>query len=252
MRRIAGAAILVGMLRHAFVLAVLAAASFIAHAQDYEREKRWADEVAPGVIVGDVEWIEAGSGRKFLALYAPAPKPKAALVIVHGVGVHPDHGVIGVLRSKLHDLGYTTLSIQMPVLASDAKAEDYAKVFPDALDRIGKATAWLQSRGATRLVLVTHSLGAWMGDEYLAANPSAPFVAWVAMGRSGPFGKGAASKRPVLDVYGESDLPAVLAAVGQRGKVATRQVRIDGADHFYARREDALAVAIDGWLESLR
>ena len=52
-------------------VAVLSCAASLTFAQDYEREKRWADEVAPGVVVGDAVWIEAGSGRKFLALYTP-------------------------------------------------------------------------------------------------------------------------------------------------------------------------------------
>ena len=39
--------------------------------------------------------------------------------LVHGLGIHPDWGLIGALRSDLPDAGYTTLSVQMPVLAAD-------------------------------------------------------------------------------------------------------------------------------------
>src|SRR5436853_5148707 len=89
-------------------------------AQDYEREKRWSAEIVPGLVVGEAVWIEGQGGPKFLGLYTETQKAPAAIVLVHGVGVHPDHGVIGALRVSLADAGYTTLSIQMPVQKADA------------------------------------------------------------------------------------------------------------------------------------
>ena len=118
------------------VLAIAATAIALpASAQDFEREKRWAAEVTPALVVGDAVQIKASSGREFLGLYTEAKNAKAALVLVHGVGLHPDHGVIGILRTRLADLGYTTLSIQMPVQAREAGVDDYyPKVF-----QIGRA-----------------------------------------------------------------------------------------------------------------
>ncbi len=243
-------------------LAVAAAAAFLlalaprALSQDYEREKRWADEVAPGLVVGDSVWIEAASGKPFLGLYAPVRDARATLVIIHGIGVHPDHGVIGVLRGKLTDRGYTTLSIQMPVLAADKRAPDYyPRLFPDALDRIARGAAWLRARGQERLVLVTHGMGAWMANEYLDATPESPYVAWVCMGLTGGYSWATYfSRRPILDIYGENDIPPTLeAAWRRRMTLATtgersRQVMIAEADHFYAKREEELARAIDAWL----
>lgn len=237
------------------LIAVLVSAG-PAPAQDYEREARWADEIVPGLVVGDAAWIEASSGRKFLALYAKGGAQRPALVVVHGLGLHPDHGVIGALRSRLTDLGYTTLSIQMPVLAAEKRSADYyPKLFPDAIDRIGKAARWLRERGHTRLVLVTHSLGSWMANEYLDANPGAPYEAWVCLGLTGGYSWSTwFSPRPILDVYGEADLaPSVEAAWRRRLTLATtharsRQVMIPGADHFYVEREAELVRAIDAWL----
>ncbi len=77
-----------------------------AAAQDYEREKRWAAEVVPNLVVGDAVRISG-----FLGLYTEARNPKNAILLIHGLGVHPDHGVIGILRTSLADLGYATLSI---------------------------------------------------------------------------------------------------------------------------------------------
>ena len=74
--------------------------------------------------------LELKSGRKFLAIYTPNPKAAAGVIVVHGLGLHPDWGLNGHLRTQLADQGYATLSVQMPVLAADAKAEQYPPLFP--------------------------------------------------------------------------------------------------------------------------
>jgi pimeloyl-ACP methyl ester carboxylesterase len=234
-------------------------------AQDYEREQRWANEIVPDLVVGEAVNIDAASGRAFLGLYAKGGDSKLALVIVHGIGVHPDHGVIGVLRVKLADLGYTTLSIQMPVLAREKMADDYyPAVFPDASDRIGKAGAWLRAKGHRSLVLVSHSMGSWMANVYLDQAADAPYAAWICMGLTGGFRTRIAGinwpmlnlKMPILDVYGENDLPPSVNAAARRARsiadiANAKQIRIAGADHFYAKRENSLVEEIDTWLKSL-
>jgi hypothetical protein len=156
-------------------LAVLLFACNMAFAQDYEREKRWRDEVVPSIVVGEPVVLKTAAGREFLGIFTEAPLAKGALLVIHGVGVHPDHGVIGTLRVKLAERGWTTLSVQMPVLAADAGAEDYyAKAFPEALERIGTAVTWLKSHSPARLAMVSHGMGSWMANEYLDAVPGAP------------------------------------------------------------------------------
>ena len=130
-------------------------------APDYAREKKWADEITPGIVVGDALYLEA-LGHKFLTLYTEAANAKAGLVIVHGIGVHPEHGLIGVLRSRLVDEGYTTLSIQMPILAVDAQADAYQPLYPEAVERIKAAVKHLQSKGYKKIAVVSHSLGSRM------------------------------------------------------------------------------------------
>ncbi len=235
---------------------VLALASTAALAQDYAREKRWADEVVPALVVGDATWLETGAGRKFLAIHTEGRRGRPSLVIVHGLGVHPDHGVIGVLRTRLSELGYATLSIQMPVQAAEARSEAYfPQVFPEAIERIGKAAAWLRERGGEPLVLVSHSLGSWMANAYFDATPQSPYLAWVCMGLTGGYSWPTYfSRRPILDIYAEDDLPPSLSAAWRRRTTlattveASRQVMIPATDHFYARREEELARAIDRWI----
>jgi pimeloyl-ACP methyl ester carboxylesterase len=219
-------------------------------AQDFEREKRWADEVVPGLVVGDAVWVDGPGGRKFLGILSEARNAPAVVLLVHGVGVHPDHGVIGALRTSLVDAGYTTLSIQMPVQKADAALADYhPTVFPNAVERIRSAGRWLGGKGYKRIVLLSHSMGSWMSNVYYEETPDPPFAAWVCMGLTGGYGGMRNVKVPVLDVYGEKDLPQVLRADWRRqmtlGSIAgSRQVKIAGADHFYAGKEKELTAAI--------
>jgi pimeloyl-ACP methyl ester carboxylesterase len=230
-------------MRLLFLIALCLAAA--AHAQDYAREARWRSEVVGNLVVGDAVDLRLPSGRTFLGLYTAGKALLPALVIVHGSGVHPDHGVIGSLRMALADMGYATLSIQMPVLASDAPAEDYyPALFPEAAARIAAAAAWLQTNSKAKMVLVSHSLGAWMSQYYLERTPQAPFAAWVSLGRGGPV---PALPLPVLDVYGEKDSLAVLESAGARR--STKQVVIAGADHFYNGRENELARVLREFIE---
>ncbi len=236
-----------------------------AQAQDLAREKRWADEVVPGLVVGDAVMLKGAEDREFLGIFTEGRRDRPALVIVHGIGVHPDHGVIGVLRVLLAEQGYPTLSIQMPVLDKDKRAGDYyPALFPDALARIDSAGQWLKARGATRLVLVSHSLGSWMANVYLDRSESHPFAAWVCAGLTGGFQTRMLGidwpmlriRLPILDVYGENDMMQVVDAAARRassiaGNAGSRQVRIAGADHFYAGREKELAAAIADFLKEM-
>ena len=240
-----------------FALVACASIASNVAAQDYEREQRWASQILPSLVVGDAISIKAPGGRDFLGLYTENKGSKAAVLLVHGVGVHPDHGVIGVLRVALADAGYTTLSIQMPVKA-DAKLGDYyPALFPDAAGRIRAAGHALLDRGHVKIVLLSHSMGSWMSNVYYEENADSPFAAWVCMGLTGGFGGMGNVRVPVLDVYGENDLPQVTRAAWRRrftlGSIqGSKQVKIAGADHHYTGREKELAAAIGAFIGGLR
>lgn len=233
------------------LIALLAAAAAMpAASQDFDREARWRAEVVPNLVVGDAVDLRAADGRAFLGLYTAAANATTALVIVHGIGVHPDHGIIGTLRMELADRGFTTLSIQMPVLAADAPPADYPALFPSAAQRIAAAAAWLEERGYRDRVLVSHSMGSRMANAYFDGAARPAFRGWAALGLGDAFSSGFAARRPVmvLDVQGSNDLPGVLGNAAARRKVAEasggRQVTIDGADHFYAGKAPQLVATI--------
>ena len=48
-------------------------------AQDYEREKRWAAEIVPNLVVGDAVQLKLPSGREFLGIYAESKAAKNAI-----------------------------------------------------------------------------------------------------------------------------------------------------------------------------
>lgn len=224
------------------VLTLLAAATAFAQA-DYAREKRWADEITPGLVVGDAVYLTQRSDHKFLALHTEAAQPRAAAIVVHGLGVHPDWSLIGVLRSQLADHGYTTLSVQMPVLSATAKGEEYAPLFPEAAERLGAAVAFLRGKGHRKIAIVSHSMGSRMANFYLARSPG--LDAWVAVGLLGAYIEPAKLKLPVLDLFGERDFPDVLKMADARAAVLSRikgsaQVQVAGADHFFAGQEAEL------------
>ena len=223
---------------------MLSLAPAITFAQaDYAREKRWADEIVPAILVGDAIQLEIPSGRKFLGIYTPGRTGASAALVVHGMGVHPDWGLINVLRSHLTDAGYATLSIQMPVLASDARADRYPALFPEAGQRLAAAAQLLRAKGHAKVAIVSHSLGARMTNHYLEHATAPPVDAWVSIGLSGAYT--GALKAPVLDLYGERDLPAVRDNAAARAESLRRmrgsaQLEVPGADHFFAGHEAAL------------
>lgn len=233
------------------LLLLLAAAG--AQASDYAREQKWADEILPSVLVGDPVYLEQKDAHKFLTLLTEAPKARAALIVVHGIGVHPDWGLIGVLRSQLADQGYTTLSIQMPILASDASSDSYPATFPEADERLQVAEQFLQAKGYKKIGLVSHSMGSRMSHHYLSAHPDSAVAAWVAIGMGADVSY-AAMKMPVLDLYGENDLPVVLNSAKKRGaslkgNAKSRQQVVPRADHFFDSHDADLIKAVGQYLQ---
>jgi hypothetical protein len=238
------------------VLGAILLAPTLAFAQaDYAREKRWADEITPSIVVGDPVYLELKSGRKFLALWTPSPKARAGVIVVHGLGVHPDWGLISPLRSQLPEQGYSTLSVQMPVLEAEARGEKYPPLYPEAAERLAAAVAYVRGKGLTRVAIASHSLGSRMTNYFLNHAGDARIDAWIAIGLSGDFTGPATLKAPVLDLFGEKDLPAVLDSAGKRaaairGVRGSGQLQVAGADHFFAGLENELVVRVRQFLDA--
>jgi pimeloyl-ACP methyl ester carboxylesterase len=238
---------------HALLAALLCCTGNAATAQDYEREARWAKETLATLMVGRAVQLEQKSGHRFLGLYTPAQAPRGAVVIAHGRGWGPDFELYGALRTQLAEAGYSTLSIQLPVLPGTAKIGDYLPLFPDSNERFAVAVAWLRAQGNTRVAIVSHSLGATMANQYLITVPNPDVDAWVFISIVNGLEDMFRIKVPVLDVFGTLDWQVTRYGAEERRaqilKIAgSEQVIVQGAEHFFDRQQEELAGVIGAFL----
>jgi pimeloyl-ACP methyl ester carboxylesterase len=221
----------------------------VAFAQDFDREARWRSEVEPSLIVGDAVDL-AVNGRKVFAIFTEGKSKTVAVIVVHGVGVHPDHGWISKLRTQVADGGFSTLSVQMPVLPKEeTDPSKYRAVFSHSNQRIAAAAAWLKQKGYDKLVIASHSMGAWMTNVYFEETPNPPIHAWASIGITGRIGSTGNFNGPILDLTGENDIPPVRGAAWLRKlkllvHSGSETVVIPGANHFYEGKEQAAGDAV--------
>ena len=240
----------------------------LSHAYDNAKEKRWADQVIDSIMVGNAGWLDVGKSKIFV-IYTENTTEKTigGAIILHGSGVHPNWDqIVRPLRSQLPDYGWSTLSIQLPVLSNEAEYKDYIPLFKEVAPRINAGVKFLKAKGIKNIVIVAHSLGSGMAGYYMANNPDASIHALVAVGVSGVMYKEDDKvgylvslkniKVPVLDIFGSNDLDTVLR--GEKAKASTArkagnknytQVKVTGANHFFDNKNDVLVKHIRDWLE---
>jgi pimeloyl-ACP methyl ester carboxylesterase len=115
-------------------------------------------------------------------LVAPAPLAAASLqgmgvVFLHGKGVWPgafDGGIPGALESE----GAVVVSPEMPW----SFGRMYGATFEQAMSEIDTAVAALKAKGATRIVIIGHSLGANAAIGYAARRRVVVAVVAIAPG----------------------------------------------------------------------
>ncbi len=227
-----------------------------ASAQDYAREKRWADQIVPGLVVGEAVWIEQKEGHKFLGIYTEAEKPRGAAIIAHGRGWSPDFELYGVLRQRIAEQGYTTLSIQLPILGGGAKIGDYIPTYADAGERFHLATEFLKAKGFKNIAIVSHSLGATMANQYLIVVDKTDVKAWVFIGIINGLEEMFRIKIPVLDVFGSKDWEITQVGAYERKKQIMKipgsdQIVVKDALHFFEGREDDLTKVVITFLDQV-
>jgi len=233
-------------------------------ASDIDKERRWAEQLRDQLVIGESLQLSTGQ-QDFFALYTPAvgKLQRGGVILLHGLGAHPDWpDVISPLRKNLPDAGWSTLSIQLPILPNEADFAKYPPLFPEANTRISAAIRYLQKQNLRNIVLVGHSLGAAMGANFLAqkAPGSEVIRAFVGIGMNLAPGTVAHTpdalakiELPVLDLYGTQDLPGVLGstrarAASQANNAGYRQLAITGANHFFRGLDATLIKRVSSWL----
>ena len=223
-------------------------------AQDYAREKRWADEIQKSLMVGEAVWLEQKNGHRFLSLYTESKNPRGAVVVAHGRGWSPDFELYGTLRTRLAEMGYTTLSIQLPVLPSTAILGLYIPLYPDARERFQLAVDFLKAKGHRHIGIVSHSLGATMANQYLIRTDETAVSAWVFIGILQGLEEVYRIKIPVLDVYGSNDWTVTMWGAPERKAQIERipgsaQVEVPDAKHFFEDKEEELLRVVVAFLD---
>ena len=235
---------------------------------DYEREARLAAETEAGLFEGDPIYLNAKS-REFLSVYAPGDQfDRGAVLLLHGRGFHPDWPqVTGPLREGLADNGITTLSLQMPVLAKNAKYYDYLEILDESFPRLQAGIEFLHSEGYDWIAMVAHSCSVHMTMAWLRQSGDSAIDAYVGIGMEAtdygqPMHQPFPLERlsiPMLDVFGSQDYPAVIAGAPARwelieraGSSHSRQMQIDGPDHFFEGYEEDLIKTVSAWLQTVR
>ena len=236
---------------------------------DLAKEKRWEEQVVPSLMVGEEMKLNADS-VEFLALYAEptTEKSKGAVIILHGIGVHPAWpDVIDPLRMQLPDLGWHTLSVQMPILKNEAEDTDYPPLFPEVPGRIQAGVEFLKSKGIKNIVLSGHSMGAAMASYYMVAarDPAVKIYAIVSGGPGVPGDERMDTienfknikDAVILDINGGEDSKRVLGTVRDRKEYGPKihgnryiNVQVKGADHFYRGKQDELVNTLNRLLDS--
>jgi len=238
-----------------------------AYAGNSLREKRIADVLEKHIVVGEVKWLEA-KGEPFLTIFTETERnSKQGVIILHGMGGHPNWTqVIYPLRTQLTEFGWSTLSIQTPLLASSAGYADYLDIVTEISPRIEAAIQFYKSMGVEDIFVVGHSLGATMAMYYFSTlTKKTELRGLITISLSGqkrdnfePLKLLEKVQSPMLDLYGGFDLPRVKNTLRARKLAATRgentgyqQSEIPEADHFYRGTEAAMVKKIRGWMRSI-
>lgn len=255
-----------GRLWRSLLLAGLAVLCTAGTSSANEREQQLADRLVATVEAGEPVWLESG-GREFLALHHAAlgALPRHAVLLVHGMGGHPDWPeVVAPLRTGLQGRGWSTLSLQMPLLAPSALADDYGRTVREAVRRIGNGVEFLRGQGYACVVLAGYSFGASQALAYLAGQGDADGLIIISI-LAREFLQPPVDlpsllgqiKIPVLDIYGRRDFPEVVnrahdRRIAARGKEAViyEQRVIDGAGHYFTDREQQLVDVMVEWLDA--
>lgn len=153
------------------------------------------------VTAGSSEQVRAAACAKI----PPGPKD-VGVVLLHGKLGNPNHPNARPLQWAIENAGYTVVAPWMPW----AGARNFDKTYQDAMGEIDAAVAELRAKGAKRIVVAGHSLGANGAFGYGATRRGLAGIVAIAPGDSPDrYGPGRATERLVAYVAKARRLMAV-------------------------------------------
>lgn len=231
-----------------------------------DSQTQLATQLDASAAPGKVVWLEE-QNKKALAVFQSAVTPQAqgAVILIPDSGMTPDgKSVIGPLRRKLTEFGWSTLAVHVPEIFDATAKVDSATLIKATQSALAAAGKFLAEKNLKPVVVIGIGLGATAGSA--AINGQAAGLVLVspqpgtrddaAFYLPQTLGK---LTLPVLDIYGQRDAQPVLASAAERAaakkSLATgstsssyQQIMIPAADHHFSGQEDLLTRRIVGWL----
>lgn len=245
------------LLKFCTLLYVLSVPVHAASLSDTAKEKRWVAQIEDAILDGEPVWLN-DNGHEFFSIFTePSENPRSqGLVIMHGMGVHPDWDqIIKPLRVELAGKGWHTLSIQMPVLANDATEEDYLPLLAEGGRRVQVALDYLGQQDVKPAAIIGHSLGVSMAATIRSGQSNPIPMVIIGTGdratESIDFSVG-----KILDLYGSEDQKDTLENAPKRLQMGSAnpdftQKSVRGANHFFDNKNAELIAIVSTWLDSL-
>ncbi len=233
------------------------------------REQQIAEKLTLTADADEIISLKASGGR-FIGLYkrAKSSEARGVVILVHGMGAHPDWpDVISPLRTRLTEFGWSTLSIQMPILSPEEPVAEYGKTLRLANSRIQAAVDYLHDWEIEPIILLGYSFGATQAANFLASKKPEDIKAFVSVSMlAQKFIKPELNVLkfitgitiPIFDIYAEEDLDDVRRGIDDRrlaasknGNTGFQQIEVQKAGHHYLGLEDVLVEQIQVWLQNL-
>ena len=258
-----------------FTLVFLLSGQLVAEdIKELSREQQIAEKLTMTADVDEIISLKAPGGR-FIGLYKRARVSETetgeingVVILLHGMGAHPDWpDVISPLRTRLTEIGWSTLSIQMPILSPEEPLAEYSKTLRLANNRIQATVDYLHDWEIEPIVLLGYSFGAAQAANFLASNNPENIQAFISVSMlAQKFFKPKVDvykfiggiNVPVLDIYGEEDLEDVRRGIDDRrlaanknGNTGFQQIELQSSGHHYLGFEDILVEQIQIWLQGI-
>ena len=193
-------------------------------------------------------------------IYIDGGLSSVGVILCHGRRGNPNWYVVGPLRESISkELGYHTLSIQMP--GGDKNWKEFSSDFPAAYQAIQASVDYLRNeKGISNIYLIGFSMGARMASAYVSKYPMVGLSGFVGVSMlnngGGPFDcyrNLSTVSIPILDVYPQYGKYDDAMHAQKRRKLISlnyQQIMIPNADHAFKSSEKELSETVISWLET--
>lgn len=234
-------------------------------APDAGREQAIVDAVSARVPAAEVLLLEVEKA-KVLALYKEQTgrEPRGAVLLLHAMDDTADEpGLIHALRTELPAAGWSTLSLQLPVLPAGSPREAYGGTQEAARKRIAAALARLAELRPESIAIVGQELGASLALATAAGAREVRGVVALSLSSADGLNPPAVTvpamhelKLPLLDISGEFADPAQRRLTDQRASAARAaqhtgysQTIVPGVDDMLDGATEAVVARVRAWLD---